>query len=44
MILELAKKYKWTLIGIVCVYVVISLWLFLATDSPQEVPFEYQVR
>jgi hypothetical protein len=43
-IVELAKKYKWTLFGIVCVYVVVALWLFFATDSPQEVPFEYQVR
>ena len=44
MILELAKKYKWHLVGIVCLYVAISIWLFFATGSPQAVPFEYQVR
>ena len=44
MILEFAKRNKWTLIWIVCVYMAISLWLFFATDSPQAVPFEYQVR
>ena len=44
MIPGFVKKYKWTLIGIVCLYAAISLWLFIATDSPQVVPFEYQVR
>jgi hypothetical protein len=42
--LEFLTKYKWQLIGVLCLYVSISLWLFFATDSPQAVPFEYQVR
>jgi hypothetical protein len=43
MIQDFVKKYKWYLIGMVCLYVTISLWLFFLTDSPQSVPFEYQV-
>jgi len=37
------KQYKWYLIAMVCLYVGVSLWLFFLTDSPQSVPFEYQV-
>jgi hypothetical protein len=37
------KKYKWHLVTIVTLYAVISLWLFFFTDSPQDVPFEYEV-
>ena len=43
MIVELFKKYKWHLVTLVIVYAAISLWLFFLTDSPQTVPFEYQV-
>ena len=44
MIPELVKKYRWYLVTLVCVYIGISIWLFFVTDSPQSVPFEYQVR
>lgn len=40
---EFARKYKWYLLGIVGLYVAVSLWLFFFTDSPQSVPFVYQV-
>ena len=41
--IELIKKHKWTLIAALGVYLVISAWLFFGADTPQEVPFEYQV-
>ena len=44
MIREFLRKYRWHLVAVLFVYVAISLWLFFATDSPQSVPFEYQVR
>jgi hypothetical protein len=44
MIREFLRKYRWHLMGVVFIYVAISLWLFFVTDSPQSVPFEYQVR
>ena len=44
MIGGLIKKYKWYLITIVTLYAVISLWLFFFTDTPQRVPFEYEIR
>lgn len=37
------KKYRWTLLGMVVLYALISIWLFFLTDSPQSIPFEYQV-
>jgi hypothetical protein len=40
---ELIKKYKWHLVAIVVLYAAISLWLFFFTDSPQTVPFEYEI-
>jgi hypothetical protein len=40
---EVIKKYKWYLVAIVVVYAAISLWLFFLTDSPQTVPFEYEI-
>lgn len=43
MIGELFRKYKWYLIAIVVIYAGISLWLFFLTNSPQSVPFEYQI-
>ena len=43
MILALLKKYKWYMLAMFILYSGISLWLFIATDSPQAVPFEYQV-
>ena len=43
MIRELLAKYKWHLVTIVVFYAAISLWLFFFTDSPQSVPFEYEV-
>ena len=39
----LIKKYKWYLVAIVALYAAISLWLFFFTDSPQNVPFEYEI-
>ena len=41
---EFIKKYKWYLISIVGLYAAITLWLFYFTDSPQTVPFEYEIR
>ena len=40
---ELIKKYKWHAIVIVVLYAAITLWLFFFTDSPQNVPFEYEI-
>ncbi len=37
------RKYKWYLISIVALYAAISFWLFFFTDSPQTVPFEYEI-
>ncbi len=39
----LLKKYRWYLVVSVLVYAAVSLWLFFATENPQNVPFEYQV-
>jgi hypothetical protein len=41
--MEFIRKYRWYLIGMVTLYAAISIWLFFMTDSPQAVPFEYQV-
>lgn len=41
---EIVRKYKRRLLGLVLLYVAISLWLLFVTDSPQSVPFEYQLR
>jgi uncharacterized membrane protein len=38
------KKYKWYLVSIVVLYAAVSIWLFYFTDSPQQVPFEYEIR
>ncbi len=43
MIGGLLKKYKWYLIAIVVLYAAISVWLFFFTNSPQTVPFEYEI-
>ena len=43
MIGEFIKKYRWYLISIIVLYSTISLWLFFFTDSPQTVPFEYEI-
>ena len=43
MIGGLFKKYKWYLISIVVLYSAVTLWLFFFTDSPQTVPFEYEI-
>ncbi len=43
MIADLFKKHRWHLITIVPLYVAISLWLFFFADSPQSVPFEYEI-
>jgi hypothetical protein len=40
---EFLKKYRWYILTMVVLYAGISLWLFFLTDSPQAVPFEYQV-
>jgi hypothetical protein len=43
MIKELFRRYRWYLLALVALYAGISLWLFFLTDSPQSVPFEYQI-
>jgi hypothetical protein len=43
MIISLLKRYKWHLLIVVALYAAISFWLFFLTDSPQSVPFEYQI-
>jgi hypothetical protein len=40
---DLLRKYRWHIITIVTLYAVIAIWLFFFTDSPQNVPFEYEV-
>ena len=40
---EFLKKYRWYILAMVVLYAGISLWLFFLTDSPQAVPFEYQI-
>ena len=42
--MSLLKKYKWHLLVIVGIYSAVTLWLFFFTDSPQNVPFEYEIR
>ena len=41
--IALLKKYRWHLLTIVALYAAISLWLFFFTESPQTVPFEYEI-
>jgi hypothetical protein len=43
MIADLLKRYRWHLITIESLYVVISLWLRFITGFPQSVPFEYEI-
>jgi hypothetical protein len=43
MIRTFVTKYKWYLVAMVCLYVVITVWLVFLTDSPQSLPFEYEV-
>ena len=43
MVRDFLKKYKWVLISILLLYTAISCWLFFFTDSPQTVPFEYEI-
>jgi hypothetical protein len=43
MIRELLRRYRWHLVTIVALYAAITLWLFFFTDSPQSVPFEYEI-
>ncbi|MDB4433189.1 hypothetical protein N9166_00445 [bacterium] len=43
MIGGLFKKYRWYLIAIIVLYAAISVWLFFLTDTPQTVPFEYEI-
>jgi len=44
MISEIIRKHRWFLIALVVIYAAISLWLFFITDTPQTVPFEYEIR
>ena len=44
MIVNLLKKYRWQLVALVALYTAISFWLFFLTESPQSVPFQYQLR
>ena len=41
---EFFRKYRWLIVGVLVVYVCISLLLLFLTDSPQSLPFQYQVR
>ncbi len=41
--IELLKRYRWIVLGLVAIYAVISLWLFCFTEAPQNVPFEYEL-
>jgi len=41
--IELLQRYKWYVIGCILAYLAITLWLFVFTGTPQDVPFEYQV-
>ena len=40
---QFLKKYRWYILTMITLYAGISLWLFFLTESPQTVPFEYQV-
>ena len=40
---DLLRKYKWHIVTIVVIYAAVTLWLFVFTDTPQNVPFEYEV-
>ena len=37
------KNYRWYIIGAVLAYAAATLWLFFATETPQNVPFRYQI-
>lgn len=37
------RKYRWHLVALLVLYTAISLALYLLTDAPQTVPFDYQV-
>jgi hypothetical protein len=41
---DFLRKYRWWLVGVLVVYVGGSLILLYLTDSPQALPFQYQVR
>ncbi|MEE2663777.1 MAG: hypothetical protein VX681_06635 [Myxococcota bacterium] len=41
--IEFLRKYRWYIVSLVLLYAALSLWLFFLTDSPQAVPFGYQV-
>lgn len=41
--MNLLKKYRWHLVALVALYTAISFWLFFLTDSPQSVPFQYEL-
>jgi hypothetical protein len=40
---RLWRRYRWWVLFCLLVYAAISGWLFLATRSSEEAPFEYQV-
>ena len=42
--IRLLKKYRWVLLALVLLYSAIMVGLFVFTDAPQEVPFEYEIR
>lgn len=37
------RKYLWYVLASILAYAAATAWLFLATEEPQQVPFEYQV-
>jgi len=41
---DLLRKYKWHIVTILVIYAAVTLWLLVFTDTPQSVPFEYEVR
>jgi hypothetical protein len=42
-VLRFIKRYRWSLIGSLLIYLAVTIGLLLATDTPQRVPFEYQI-
>lgn len=42
-LLEFVRRHRWTLLGMLLVYLGIALWLYLATHDSSDAPFVYQV-
>lgn len=37
------NKYKWYVVAALLAYAAVTLWLFFATETPQNGPFQYQI-